>query len=84
MAGWSQVFYLVTCGEFTICTEGKKKRKCEKAEGRWLKYVLVLGTDILGPFNAPFAIASIGLVPGVLLYVRPSFASEKILCHKVP
>lgn len=25
--------------------------------------------DILGPFNAPFAMASIGVVPGSLLYL---------------
>lgn len=28
----------------------------------------LITTDILGPFNAPFAIANLGLVPGVLLY----------------
>ena len=28
----------------------------------------LITTDILGPFNAPYAIANMGLVPGVLLY----------------
>lgn len=28
----------------------------------------LLTTDILGPFNAPYAISLLGLVPGVLLY----------------
>jgi hypothetical protein len=28
----------------------------------------LITTDILGPFNAPFAIANLGMVPGVILY----------------
>jgi hypothetical protein len=28
----------------------------------------LITTDVLGPFNAPFAVANLGLVPGVLLY----------------
>ncbi|KAJ7840249.1 hypothetical protein B0H13DRAFT_2416288 [Mycena leptocephala] len=35
----------------------------------WATVFYLVTCDILGPFNAPFAIASIGLTPGVLLYV---------------
>ena len=30
---------------------------------------LSVAGDILGPFNAPYAIMSVGILPGVLLYV---------------
>ncbi|KJA17946.1 hypothetical protein HYPSUDRAFT_45793 [Hypholoma sublateritium FD-334 SS-4] len=34
----------------------------------WASVFYLITTDILGPFNAPFAIASVGWVPGVVLY----------------
>lgn len=34
----------------------------------WTSIFYLITTDILGPFNAPFAIASVGWVPGILLY----------------
>lgn len=73
MAGWSQVFYLVTCG--SLQNWGKKENEGVLICTRW---EWCLNTDILGPFNAPFAIASIGLVPGVLLYVSFSHHRPKV------
>jgi len=35
----------------------------------WATVFYLVTCDILGPFNAPFAIASIGLTPGILLYI---------------
>ncbi|KAL8283212.1 hypothetical protein RQP46_005990 [Phenoliferia psychrophenolica] len=35
----------------------------------WGTVFYLITCDILGPFNAPYAIASIGIVPGVLLYI---------------
>ncbi|KAK4704241.1 hypothetical protein P7C70_g1968, partial [Phenoliferia sp. Uapishka_3] len=35
----------------------------------WATVFYLITCDILGPFNAPYAIASIGLVPGILLYI---------------
>ncbi|KAG6821307.1 hypothetical protein H0H93_000168 [Arthromyces matolae] len=34
----------------------------------WASVFFLITTDILGPFNAPFAISQVGWVPGVLLY----------------
>ncbi|KZV86995.1 oligopeptide transporter protein [Exidia glandulosa HHB12029] len=34
----------------------------------WWSVFFLITTDILGPFNAPFAFASVGFVPGALLY----------------
>jgi len=34
----------------------------------WSTVFYLITTDILGPFNAPYAIAGLGLVPGVILY----------------
>lgn len=35
----------------------------------WATVFYLITCDILGPFNAPYALASIGVVPGVLLYL---------------
>jgi len=35
----------------------------------WAAVFFLITTDILGPFNAPIAIAQLGYVPGVVLYV---------------
>ncbi|GAA5957433.1 hypothetical protein JCM8115_006988 [Rhodotorula mucilaginosa] len=35
----------------------------------WATIFYLITTDILGPFNAPYAIASMGLGPGIALYV---------------
>ncbi|KAF8803159.1 amino acid transporter-like protein [Phlegmacium glaucopus] len=35
----------------------------------WATIFYLITTDILGPFNAPYAIAQLGWVPGILLYV---------------
>jgi len=35
----------------------------------WSSVFYLITTDILGPFNAPFAISQTGWVPGVILYV---------------
>ncbi|TFK32210.1 transmembrane amino acid transporter protein-domain-containing protein [Crucibulum laeve] len=34
----------------------------------WASVFYLITTDILGPFNAPFAISQVGWVPGVILY----------------
>ncbi|KAG5730954.1 N amino acid transport system protein [Termitomyces sp. T112] len=34
----------------------------------WASVFYLITTDILGPFNAPFAISQVGWVPGVVLY----------------
>ncbi|EJD50782.1 hypothetical protein AURDEDRAFT_159929 [Auricularia subglabra TFB-10046 SS5] len=34
----------------------------------WWSIFFLITTDILGPFNAPFAFASVGFVPGAILY----------------
>ncbi|KAJ7446688.1 transmembrane amino acid transporter protein-domain-containing protein [Mycena latifolia] len=34
----------------------------------WSSVFYLITTDILGPFNAPFAISQVGWVPGVILY----------------
>lgn len=34
----------------------------------WWGIFFLITTDILGPFNAPYAISQVGYVPGVLLY----------------
>ncbi|GLB40303.1 putative amino acid transporter [Lyophyllum shimeji] len=34
----------------------------------WFSVFYLITTDILGPFNAPFAISQVGWVPGILLY----------------
>jgi len=35
----------------------------------WASVFYLITTDILGPFNAPFAISQTGWVPGIILYV---------------
>lgn len=37
-------------------------------QASWAAVFYLITTDILGPFNAPYAIASVGYVPGILLY----------------
>ncbi|KAF9456754.1 oligopeptide transporter protein [Collybia nuda] len=34
----------------------------------WASIFYLITTDILGPFNAPFAISQVGWVPGIILY----------------
>ena len=35
----------------------------------WAAIFYLITTDILGPFNAPFAFSQVGYVPGAVLYV---------------
>ncbi|KAK1216975.1 hypothetical protein PQX77_020379 [Marasmius sp. AFHP31] len=35
----------------------------------WVSIFYLITTDILGPFNAPFAFSQVGYVPGAILYV---------------
>ncbi|GAA5932683.1 hypothetical protein JCM1841_006937 [Sporobolomyces salmonicolor] len=35
----------------------------------WASVFYLITCDILGPFSAPYAIAAIGMVPGILLYI---------------
>ena len=43
----------------------------------WAAIFYLITTDILGPFNAPFAFSQVGYVPGAVLYV----VSKCILLH---
>ncbi|KAK4701208.1 hypothetical protein P7C70_g5023, partial [Phenoliferia sp. Uapishka_3] len=57
-AGWATVFYLITyvvSRHFFSLTADHR--------------IPFLSCDILGPFNAPYAIMAVGIAPGVLLYV---------------
>lgn len=40
----------------------------------WATVFYLITTDILGPFNAPYAISQVGWVPGVILYFISSYA----------
>lgn len=49
----------------------------------WATIFYLVTSDILGPFNAPYAIASIGMVPGILLYIlfgAVAFFTGVMLC----
>lgn len=41
----------------------------------WATVFYLITTDILGPFNAPYAISQVGWVPGVILYFVSSYTS---------
>lgn len=43
----------------------------------WAAIFYLITTDILGPFNAPFAFSQVGYVPGAILYV----VSEYFVYH---
>ncbi|BGP04053.1 hypothetical protein NBRC10513v2_007793 [Rhodotorula toruloides] len=56
--------------------EGLSERELELVNARralrvagWATIFYLITTDILGPFNAPYAIASMGMASGVVLYV---------------
>ncbi|KIM78709.1 hypothetical protein PILCRDRAFT_582831 [Piloderma croceum F 1598] len=56
-------------------TAGLSELEVEKLHARrlirvvsWSTIFYLITTDILGPFNAPWATANLGLVPGVMLY----------------
>ncbi|GAA5912023.1 hypothetical protein JCM8208_006461 [Rhodotorula glutinis] len=60
----------------TADLEGLSDRERELCDARrmlrvagWATIFFLITTDILGPFNAPFAIANLGLGPGIALYV---------------
>lgn len=57
VASWGAAFFLIT----VRCAPMRCPMRCR----------LTLQTDILGPFNAPYAIQQVGLVPGALLYCAP-------------
>ena len=54
----------------------------------WLAVFYLITTDILGPYNAPFAFSQVGYVPGAVLYVVSKFRSRNVshrssdICHK--
>ena len=39
----------------------------------WFAIFYLITTDILGPFNAPFAFSQVGYVPGAILYVVSTY-----------
>lgn len=43
-------------------------RRALRTAGYWAVFYLIT-TDILGPFNAPYAFSQVGYVPGVILYI---------------
>ncbi|KAL6306846.1 transmembrane amino acid transporter protein-domain-containing protein [Sparassis latifolia] len=61
-------------------TEDEKERINARRALRtasWAAVFYLITTDILGPFNAPFAISQVGYVPGVILY----FFMGAIACY---
>jgi len=56
-----------TAGMTEIEIEKLNARRMLRVAG-WSTVFYLITTDILGPFNAPYAISLLGLVPGVLLY----------------
>lgn len=59
VAGWATIFYLITT--VRLVSFFAKPRPVLTPTSR--------SQDILGPFNAPYAIASMGMASGVVLYV---------------
>lgn len=45
----------------------------------WMSVFYLITTDILGPFNAPFAFSQVGYVPGAILYVVSKY--PLFFCH---
>ncbi|KAJ6610198.1 oligopeptide transporter protein [Mycena sp. CBHHK59/15] len=53
----------------TTVTEKEKETASRALRlASWSSVFYLITTDILGPFNAPFAISQVGWVPGVILY----------------
>ncbi|KAG0203013.1 hypothetical protein BGX28_004567 [Mortierella sp. GBA30] len=57
--------------------EQKERTNARRAlrQAGWAAVFYLITTDILGPFNAPVAIAQLGYVPGVILYVVMGIAA---------
>ncbi|KAF9992351.1 hypothetical protein BGZ80_004352 [Entomortierella chlamydospora] len=53
-------------------TELSNARRALRQAG-WAAIFFLITTDILGPFNAPIAIAQLGYVPGIVLYTIMGF-----------
>ncbi|KAH8817479.1 oligopeptide transporter protein [Xylogone sp. PMI_703] len=65
-----------TAGEVNHQTDGLSDDEIEKVnawkelrQSSWLGAFYLCTTDILGPFNAPYAFRQNGYVPGILLYI---------------
>ncbi|KII95622.1 hypothetical protein PLICRDRAFT_121216 [Plicaturopsis crispa FD-325 SS-3] len=57
-------------GEADLTPEEQERVNARRAlrSASWAAVFYLITTDILGPFNAPFAISQVGYVPGVILY----------------
>ncbi|KZT01290.1 uncharacterized protein LAESUDRAFT_731380 [Laetiporus sulphureus 93-53] len=56
--------------EAALTAEEKERINARRAlrSASWAAVFYLITTDILGPFNAPYAISQVGYVPGVILY----------------
>ncbi|KAF8889927.1 transmembrane amino acid transporter protein-domain-containing protein [Infundibulicybe gibba] len=57
-------------GSFTALEEEKVNATRALRVASWASVFYLITTDILGPFNAPFAISQVGWVPGKLIPLR--------------
>lgn len=57
-------------------------RRALRTAGYWAVFYLIT-TDILGPFNAPFAFSQVGYVPGVILYIVSEYISPYVLFLRI-
>ncbi|KZT67531.1 oligopeptide transporter protein [Daedalea quercina L-15889] len=56
--------------EAALTAEEKERLNARRAlrSASWAAVFYLITTDILGPFNAPYAISQVGYAPGVILY----------------
>lgn len=56
--------------EAALTADEKERINARRAlrSASWAAVFYLITTDILGPFNAPYAISQVGYVPGVILY----------------
>jgi hypothetical protein len=54
----------------TLTADERERINARRAlrSASWAAVFYLITTDILGPFNAPFALSQVGYVPGVILY----------------
>ncbi|KAI0925331.1 hypothetical protein AcV7_005602 [Taiwanofungus camphoratus] len=65
--------------EATMTADEKEQHNARRAlrQASWAAVFYLITTDILGPFNAPYALSQVGYVPGVILY----FFMGMIACY---
>ena len=57
--------------ESALTADEKERINARRAlrSASWAAVFYLITTDILGPFNAPFAFSQVGYVPGAVLYI---------------